>query len=112
MWSLNFEKCQDCGTTKVKHHARGLCRNCYEADAREKHRAHPRKRGVASKKLTKEYLLDEYVRKEKSLIDIARNCDCSRQYVYQKLKSYNIPSRSKSIARRIALRKEKLFFEK
>src|SRR5487761_1544307 len=28
-WSMNYDKCQSCGTTSIKHEARGLCRHCY-----------------------------------------------------------------------------------
>ena len=42
------------------------------------------------KKLTKEYLINEYVKNEKSLNDIAQDCACTRQYVYKKLKNYQI----------------------
>jgi ribosomal protein S14 len=28
-WSMKYESCSICGTTKIKHRANGLCRNCY-----------------------------------------------------------------------------------
>jgi len=28
-WSRNFEKCQQCGTKRFKHKAKGLCTRCY-----------------------------------------------------------------------------------
>ena len=27
-WSMNFEKCITCGTTKRKHHGKGMCSSC------------------------------------------------------------------------------------
>lgn len=29
-WSLNFDCCQECHTTEVKHWAKGLCKRCYQ----------------------------------------------------------------------------------
>lgn len=28
-WSRNYTRCRNCGTTTVKHHSYGLCRDCY-----------------------------------------------------------------------------------
>jgi len=50
----------------------------------------------------------EYCNNQKSLSEIARLCSCSRQYVYKKMREYNIPLRSKSIARRLALWQQKV----
>lgn len=110
-WSYKYDKCRVCGTTKIKHRARGLCISCYQRDNEQKQRNHLRQRGVAGKKLTREYLLEEYVVNKKSLNDIAKVCSCTRQYVHKKIKAYNIPLRNKSTARGIALDKEKLSFE-
>ena len=66
-WSLKYDKCVRCGTVSRKHVARGLCIRCYRIDTEEKHKKHIRKRGVASKTLTKEFLVEEYVGKRKSL---------------------------------------------
>ena len=30
-WSRSFSRCTSCGSSDVKHHARGLCRSCYSA---------------------------------------------------------------------------------
>jgi len=29
-WSRKYDRCRKCGTTKIKHEARGLCQNCYK----------------------------------------------------------------------------------
>ncbi len=73
----------------------------------QRQKLHVRKRGPVSKILTKDYLISEYSLKKKSINDIAKNCNCSRQYVYYKLKEYNIPTRSKHSARKLALDREK-----
>jgi hypothetical protein len=112
MWSQRFEKCQSCGTTELKHRAKGLCVNCYGKETERKHKAHPRKRGIAGKKLTKEYLLEQYLGRKRSLSDIAKECGCSRQYVYKRLTHFDLQLRSKPEARRIALRRRKISFEK
>jgi hypothetical protein len=78
-WSLKHKSCRKCGTKEIKHKARGLCANCYNRETENRQKTLYRKRGTASKKLTKEYLLDEYWIKKKSLNDIAKNCACTRQ---------------------------------
>ena len=37
MWSIEHEKCIQCGTTERKHYAKGLCKRCYSR-TREKRR--------------------------------------------------------------------------
>lgn len=34
-WSQKFDKCQACESSKEKHFAKGLCRNCYFRAYRE-----------------------------------------------------------------------------
>ena len=58
--------------------------------------------------LLKDYLLEEYIEKKKSLADIAKECQITRQYVHKKMKEYGIQTRSKSTARKIALENHKL----
>jgi transcriptional regulator with XRE-family HTH domain len=111
-WSLKYDRCQNCGTQERKHRARGLCITCYSSDYEKKQKLNKRKRGIAVKTLTKDYLLEEYIEKKKSLNDIAKECQCSRQYVSKKLKEYEILARSKSSARRIALENHKLEYRK
>lgn len=111
MWSLKFEKCVKCGTKETRHAARGLCVNCYAKDIEEKHKSHVRKRRVASKMMTRRYLIGKYIEESMSLSDIARECSCTRQYVYKKMKEYKIPLRSQRCAREIAYDQGKIVVE-
>jgi hypothetical protein len=112
MWARKFERCVNCGTTEIKHLARGLCSKCYNIDIERKHKDLERKRGIAGTKLTKKYLIEQYFKQSKSLSDIAKECSCSRQYVHKKALEYNLPLRSLRSARRIALNQNKLVFER
>ena len=112
-WSRKYDWCVKCGTTQDKHVSRGLCKNCYGRDIEKRHKDVDQvgKNGEQSSLLTKDYLIENYVLKEKSLGDIAKESNCSRQYVYKKMVSYKIPSRDKSSARTIALNKGKVIRE-
>ena len=114
MWSRKYNKCQCCGTIESRHLGRGLCSRCYQRDIESKsiHRKQVRIRGQASLKMTKQFIIEEYLEKKKSLLDIANECGCSRVYVGKKAKEYNISLRSKKEARTIALNDGKLKFEK
>jgi len=112
-WSLKYSCCVKCGGKEAKHIARGLCVYCYNAEANEKNRIRQRnKYGLATEKLNYEYLHEEYVIKEKSLEDIAKDINCSRQFVYKKLKAFNIPLRTKQKARELAYNKNKFIFKR
>ncbi len=108
MWARKFERCIKCGTTKVRHIARGFCADCYQKDIEKRHKDHPRGLRIAAKKLTKQYLIEHYIRQKKSPTDIAKVCGCTRAYVYKKMREYCLPSRSKRSARRIALQNGKI----
>ena len=90
IWSRKYSKCIQCGTTKRKHIAKGLCSKCYQIANAKKHSRHYRERGVARKKLTEEFLIQSYVDNQLSLEDITKTCCCTRQYVYRKMKEYAI----------------------
>lgn len=60
--------------------------------------------------MTYEYLVKEYINNQKSLSDIAKECHCSRQMVYKKLRQFNISPRDKSEARQLAYEKQKIVF--
>lgn len=109
-WSEQYERCVKCGTTEVSHLSRGYCRTCYHKLIEKRHKDlnRIRKYGYSSAKLTKQYLINEYVKKKKSLGDIALECNCSRQYVYKRLKHHEISPREKSEARSIALKNKKV----
>jgi predicted DNA-binding protein YlxM (UPF0122 family) len=108
-WSLKHNECKSCGKTDHKHIARGLCVLCYRIFNNSINRGE-----IKDKKenlLTKEYLIEEYVNKNKSMVDIAKEYGCSRQNIMQQLTKYNIPTRNKSDARVLALNKSKILFK-
>ena len=105
MWSQKFKECIKCGTTEQKHLGRGLCVNCYRIDieSRHKHRKSRQLGRISHLILTKEYLIREYWEKNKSLGEIAQECNCTRQYVHKRMTSYGINLRDKTSARGLAL---------
>jgi len=107
-WAQRHDCCVKCGTKDVKHVAKGLCVRCYRKHAEAKHRQRKSTKGLASKMLTKRFLIEIYVKQRKSIEDIADTCCCSRSYVLKKMKEYNIPRRSRSSARKLALIKGKI----
>lgn len=110
MWSYKHKRCIRCGTINVKHVARGHCVSCYNKFLYNRHKGKRIARGLASKKLTEEYLINKYIKKKKSLGDIAKECNCTRQYVYKKMIEYDIQLRNKASARLLALDREKIKF--
>ncbi len=106
-WARQFRCCQQCGTRERPHRSRGLCGLCYERWNEERHR--PRLRGDnVDAKLSREYLLQEYVTKGRSLLEIAGDVGCTRQHVHARLRAFGIPSRSLGAARILALERGKL----
>jgi len=112
MWARKYSRCRKCGTTEEKHRAKGFCARCYQQEIEKKHKSHPRGLKIASKVLTKHHLIEEYFKRKKSPTDIAKECGCTRQFVYKKMKELEIPLRTKRSARRIALNQNKLVFER
>jgi len=107
-WSRNFDSCQVCGTTDIAHAGKGFCRSCYNLQNEQKQRSHQRLRGIAGKAITKEFLQTEYLENNKSLSDIAKVCNCTRQFVHKKIREFKIESRDKSSARRLAISSQKI----
>ena len=108
MWAKNYERCVSCGTVDIRHLARGLCARCYYRATEERHSSKDRKKGLASKILTKQFLEKEYLLKKLSTSEIARSTGCSRQYVYIKMSDYGIPLRPRGSARALALDRGKI----
>lgn len=108
MWSRKYNKCVSCGKTTEKHISRGLCATCYHRDIERRHKRHVRTRGIAAQKLTKKYLMDQYVNRKRSLSEIAEDCACSRQYVHKRMGQLGIPRRCLRSARDLALRQTKI----
>ena len=96
-----------CGTTAIPHKAKGLCMNCYNKLTQQRNSPSERVRG-AFRLLTKDKLIREYTESGKSLGDIAKMANCSRQNVYKLLRKFGIKLRTKSDARSIAYEREKL----
>ena len=113
-WARQHNQCIKCGSSDKPHISRGLCKSCYDKDIEKRHKDNERIQnyGGSSKLLTAEYLTDNYIKQNKSLSDIAKETNCSRQYVHKKLKEHSIPLRNKSAARDLALKKNKLKFER
>jgi predicted DNA-binding protein YlxM (UPF0122 family) len=113
-WARNHNQCIKCGSSDKPHVSRGLCKSCYDKDIEGRHKDNGRIQsyGESSKLLTVEYLTENYINKNKSLADIAKETNCSRQYIHKKLKEHYIPLRSKCAARDLALTKDKLKFER
>ena len=113
-WARQHNQCIKCGSSDKPHVSRGLCKSCYDKDIEGRHKDNERIQnyGRSSKLLTAEYLTENYTKQNKSLSDIAKETNCSRQYVHKKLKACGIPLRNKSAARDLALIKDKLKFER
>lgn len=108
-WAHDFDKCVCCGTTKILHASKGLCRRCYEKYQYIRINPHmylpPKEKTMV---LSKEYLLQEYIKNNKSLSDIAKEYGCTSPFIYKKMKEYGIPRRKKRDARLMALEKGKI----
>jgi predicted DNA-binding protein YlxM (UPF0122 family) len=110
-WSQKFERCVKCGGNDVKHIARGLCLNCYQRETEKRSRGRKgQKQGEASQRMTFKFLLENYIERKRSLIDIAKECGCSRQSVFKKMKKFNIPLRTLKEARQLAYDRNKLSY--
>lgn len=89
---------------------RGLCCKCYDSQKEFDHRGVRKKRGDATAKMTREFLLTRYVTEQKSLGEIAKECGCTRQLVCMRMKDNGVPLRSKKEARSLALSEKKITF--
>lgn len=109
-WSLKYDSCVSCGTKERSHKARGLCYKCYDTKKELDHRGVRRRRGDATKKMTRDFLVDRYVNMKNSLGEIAKECGCTRQLVCIRMKEHGIPLRSKKDARSLALHDNKITY--
>ena len=112
MWSQKYDQCKECGTTERKHLGRGLCELCYQKSIEKQHTPHKLKKGFSTSLLSKDYLVDHYLNNKESLSDIATTAKCSRQFVFKKIKAFDLPLRKKSQARELALNKGKIKFKR
>ncbi len=110
-WSLKCDRCVKCGRNDVKHVARGLCLNCYRRETEKRSRGPKgQKRGIASQRMTFTFLLENYIERKRSLIDIAKECGCSRQNVLWKIRQFDIPLRNHKEARKLAYDRHKISY--
>ena len=110
-WAKGHDRCKSCGTEELNHKARGLCTSCYDAAAEKRHKSHVTRR-IGSHlpiPITKEDLEQKY-KSGLSLNDIARQYDCTRQYIHKLLKQYDLGVRTKSEARSLALQQGKISY--
>ncbi len=110
-WAKGHEKCKSCGTVEYKHKAKGLCTSCYDSAAEKRIKSHiTRKMGShLPVPITKTDLEEKYA-SGLSLNDIARQYNCTRQYIYKLLKQYALTVRTKSEARGLALEQGKISY--
>ena len=110
-WSKIFSECQKCGTNENPHISKGLCKKCYDLENEKKYRDYKRNiRGVAEKILTKGKLIELYIDQQLSMADIGKFAGTTRSNVYAKIMKYEIPDRSNTESRDIALEKGKLTY--
>lgn len=111
-WAIGHDRCKSCGTEEHNHKARGLCGSCYDAAAEKRHKSHVTRR-IGSQlpiPITKEDLEQKY-KSGLSLNDIARQYNCTRQYIYKLLRKYALAVRTKSAARGLALQQGKISYK-
>ena len=103
-WAKGHDRCKSCGTDEHNHKARGLCGSCYDAAAEKRHKSHVTRR-IGSHlpvPITKEDLEQKY-KSGLSLNDIARQFNCTRQYIHKLMGIYKIFRRTLTEARNLAL---------
>jgi len=110
-WSRKHDRCLRCGTQTQRHVAKGFCVYCYRIENERKQRTHIneelRKRGIFAS-VSRDELEFQYKILNMSLSDMARKHNCTRQYIYKRLKYYGIRRRDKTKARSLALDKGKV----
>jgi hypothetical protein len=112
-WSRGYDECIVCHQVEFPHESKGLCKRCYETKRYLKN--NPNKDRYLNGKhrninLPKIYLISEYVHKEKSALDIAKENNCTKTLVYYFLKKYEIKRRTVSEARKLAFERKKIFY--
>jgi len=110
-WAKGHNRCKSCGTVEFKHRAKGLCASCYSAASETRHKSHITRRigRLLPTPITKEDLALKY-KSGLSLTDIAREYNCTRQYVHKLLRRYSLTVRTQSEARNLALQQGKISY--
>ena len=114
---MKYDSCRQCGKNDNKHVALGLCSKCYGEEQEQRSRGRRPSGRTLDSRVTElvrrsgidleDYLRYEYVRKRRSMIDIAKQLGCTRQAVSKALKKFGIDPRTQSDAADLALRRGK-----
>ncbi|WP_027000412.1 hypothetical protein [Eisenibacter elegans] len=102
-WSKKHQSCISCGTTEIKHRARGLCQLCYLKAYRQG--SLPLNEGIPL--ISEADLRHYYCDSQMSLAEIAAMYHTNRTTVYNYLIRYSIPPRDKRQAHLLAVIKGK-----
>ncbi len=112
-WSRKYGNCLKCGTRERPHKSRGYCTRCYDYNTETRQQRHiSRKTRKLEKKISIGELKHSYSEMQMSLNDIARNYNCTRQYIHKLMKKYGIKRRNRTQARELALSKGKIASER
>ena len=90
MWSCKYNKCVQCGTTDIKHYAKGLCKKCYSRIySKKRYHKNPQRREYVLMK-SKEYRLKNqektneysknYMRKKRKNMDPISKARLQKEY--------------------------------
>lgn len=84
--------CKNCGFPIV--YAKGYCRNCYTRDLNNGSPDYKRRKGEPSEKQS---AILEFYNKVKNVAEVAKEFNCSRQYIYEVLHQYKKPTNADRI---------------
>ena len=103
-WAKGHNRCNSCCTVESKHRAKGLCASCYSAVSETRQKSHIMRRigNPFPSPITKEDLEQKY-NSGLSPTDIARQYDCTRQYIHKLLRRCSLTVRTQNEARNLAL---------
>jgi hypothetical protein len=110
-WAKLHDKCRSCGTMEKKHLANGLCVSCYTGATEKRQKSHITRRiGTRlANPITKEELEQRY-QSGQSLNDIARQYNCTRQYIHKLMQRYRIVRRSNQESRILSIEQGKVVY--
>jgi hypothetical protein len=106
-WSRKHDRCVKCGNDQARHISRGLCLKCYNEESHLKH-CRGYEPNPIQEKLTYAYIYEEYIKKKRSVEEIASDCQCATTNIYKKLKRWEIPKRTRSESRHLAIEQGKI----
>lgn len=102
-------KCSVCGAIERIMYVseKILCKKCRSINYKRKNRLVVQRPSIVSKSLSDKKLIDLYCHQKKSLEDIAKEYNCTRQMVHLLMKRYFLRRRKRSKARVLAIKKGK-----